>query len=135
MKPLPPLSQADTATLMQALTPTAREMVHVIGLAAVVNLVRDLGGQRIFLHVSEPPDSRITKSIGVEATALLSAFRGGHFFDVPMLTKVRRLLRDNSVRAGFDGGDDVNTLAARFELTARHTRKILGASVTTSPRQ
>ena len=134
MKPLPALSRADQAILEAAMTPSARELVPVIGIAAIVSLVGAFGGQRIFVHIAEPPDSPIAQAIGAEAAARLGAFRGGERFDVPMLTKARRMLRDNAVRSDFDAGASANDLAALHGTTARHIRKLLTARIDAYPR-
>ena len=135
MTALPPLTADDEAIIRQAMPESAREIVGCIGFDAAMLFINAFGGQRVFIKRDPEPDNAIVRVIGIQAATLLGELLGGHHHEIPKMTRVRSLLRDLAVCAGFDGGSSPNSLAVLHGLTCRHIRKILQASPDIYPRQ
>ena len=134
-------SEADQAAIIGAMSPVAREIVDAIGVTATIDLLcrRKIGGKRLFIPPQLMPDSSLIGEVGEAVAQALVACMGYdgliRVLDVPMLSGVERLLRDNALRADFDAGMNENQLVEKYHLSHRHVRKLLKAKASTSPRE
>lgn len=120
---------------------SARALVETIGFEPALRFLKRYGGQRVFIPRTLPqsPDHWLMREFGPELAAALVRYFDGAHVEVPLLSSVERLLRDNAVRADFDdlcaegNPDPVRTLVERYGLTQRYLRKVLKSSASTSP--
>lgn len=134
------IGAADERAILAAMSPVAREIVSAIGLPATLELLwqRGLGGKRLVIPARLTDTSPLVAQVGMDAAQRLVEHMGGpiqRIIDLPMLVPLRRLLRDNAIRADFDAGVSENTLVDRYGMPGRTIRKILAADVATSPRR
>lgn len=131
---------ADDDAILGVMSPVAREIAEAIGIEATIDLLcrRKLGGKRIFIPPRLEPGSALIADVGAEIAGALVVALGygtlGRWLDLPLLSGVERLMRDNAMRADYAGGMKENQLVERYHLSHRHVRRMLKAPGTTSPR-
>lgn len=124
---------SDPAAVVAALPSQARELAETIGLLPTLELLRRLGGLRVFIPAKL--SAKLVVEVGCpDVAAKLVEAIGGSAIEPPSLASVQRLLRDNAIRADFDAGATPNELVARYRLTQRRLRTLLKASAATAPR-
>jgi hypothetical protein len=124
----------DETAICDAMPPLAREMVSLMGFESTMSLCRKLGGLKVSVPRSLSADSRLVQLLGLDMANRLMTKYGGEQIEVPLLASVGRLLRDNAIRADFDGGSTVDELAQRYQLTSRSIYIVLKASPNVQPR-
>ena len=144
--PPPPrlvLAAADRDAIVAAMPPTARELVDVIGFDETIKVLRNFGGKRLFVPAKliEGNSYKLVEELGREIAEKLVDAMGGTRLEPPMIASVARLLRDNAIRSDYDrmcaDGEQcpMDRLVDRYQVTQRHIRKVLKASMSTAPRQ
>lgn len=125
------LAPAQHAAVVALMPTLGHELVELIGFEPTITLLHAHGGKRMFIKAVESPDGRLAQCLGAELTAKMSGHFGRDHLELPTLDRVKKLLRDNALRAAFDAGASVNDLMDRFGLSQRHVRKLLTASAAT----
>lgn len=105
--------------------------MEVLGFEPTIRLLQAHGGKRMFIATVQKPDGRLAQCIGPELTARLVNYFGRNAIEWPTLDRVKKLLRDNALRAAFDADATTDELVNRFGLSQRHVRKLLTASAAT----
>lgn len=129
------VSDTERSAIMAVLPGRARELVDAIGFLPTIRMLLEVGGERVVIPVVVPSsdDSVLVSKLGRETVEKLVSACPGDRFDMPRVTSIERLLRDNAIRADFDGGASMRTLVRRYQMTDRHLRKLLGSRPQTSP--
>lgn len=80
------------------------------------------------LTIDDIPEAwrQVAEAIGVESFLRLAATVGGCSFYVPKLERLTSPVRDERIRAEFDGGNH-RQLAIRYNLSEQRIRDILAA--------
>lgn len=136
------VATADRQAVLAVMPETARELVEAIGFDDALQFLRKHGGKRVFIPGSLPEDGGhwLIADFGHDLAARLVRYFDGAHLEVPMLSSVERLLRDNAIRSDFDAmcrageRDPMKALVERYRMTQRYLRKLLKASPSTSPR-
>lgn len=131
------------AAILAAMPWQARHLADTIGLVDALIFMDRLGGKRMFIPTELPKDQShwLLRDFGIDLAEKLVRYFDGSHLEVPMLSSVERLLRDNMIRADFDEmcasvrrDEAMHALTERYRLTQRYLRKLLKASHTTVPR-
>lgn len=129
------ISDADRDAIIAALPVRARELVVIFGFLPTIRALIEFGGERVVVPVKVPAsdDHPLVARLGRETVEKLVSARPGDRFDMPGVTSIERLLRNNALRADFDAGVSVRELVARYRLSDRHVRMLLGEGASTTP--
>lgn len=108
----------------------AREMVAVMGHAATMALVHEMGGLRLLVPgwPLKRPSSRyqhLEEIVGPQAAQSFAERWGGIEVQVPMAKKALMRLRDRSIIDAYANGAPPPELAKRYGMTERHLWKVL----------
>jgi hypothetical protein len=114
------LEAIDTRALMFM----TRRIVRAIGLEATIKLLRERGGADIWTPMR--PCGLLADLIGVEATAnLIKEFGADRRITLPKVDKILLQLRDTQIAAEIARGDNIRSVARRYDLTTRQVQNIL----------
>jgi Mor family transcriptional regulator len=108
------------------LPPLAAELVEALGLDAALALVREFGGQTVYVPAQPPAGHPLTVCLG-EAAAELGARFGREFLPVPKCQALLLARRNAEIVAACQERP-VNAVAAQFRLTRRQIFNILAAA-------
>lgn len=112
-------------SLTDGLPQSLIEVVHTIGLAATLSLVRHAGGTRVYVPVEHDDGHVISSWIGTASAKLLVDRFGGDLLIVPRCLLAMRNVRDRQIRAQRKQGARVADLALQYRLTDRQVYTIL----------
>jgi hypothetical protein len=112
------------------LPPIAREMVTVMGQAATMALVHEMGGLRLLVPgwPLKRPSSRyqhLEEIVGPEAAQAFATRWGNIEVQVPMAKKALMRLRDRGIVDAYAKGVHPPELARRHGISERHVWKVL----------
>jgi len=141
MPPAFVIATIDQAAIVAVMPATARELVDAIGFDNTLDVLRKFGGKKLFIptQLVEGHTYKLVEALGLEIAEKLVDAMGGTRLEPPMMASVERLLRDNAIRKDYDAmcaaGErfPMDRLVDRYGITQRHIRKLLKASVATSP--
>lgn len=106
-----------------------KDLASVIGLPDALRLMTQLGGLELYMPKSR--NSRVwdtlAEVIGEEAADRMVARYADTRLNIPRGVVAARAARNARLRAAYDGGTPVDTLALEYHLTVRHVREILNA--------
>jgi hypothetical protein len=118
--------------LLHLIPASARELMDVVGLEAMLKLVNALGGTTFPVSKNKTREGQIrfemlAEVIGVEAAEQLTRYCGGSILIIPRFDKVMREVRNRAIRNEFDAmlqaGDSatwsVTKLALKHAVTSR----------------
>lgn len=94
---------------------SAKELLSVISLNAVLTLVQRYGGTRLRIH--KQPSTELIALIGTEEATRLSQTYQQLIINVPNCKKALMILRDNDILAKKRGGMTLAALALEYHLT------------------
>ncbi|MBC3872408.1 Mor transcription activator family protein [Undibacterium flavidum] len=82
----------------------AKDICDVIGILPTIALVKQYGGQSIYVasRSDAPSCIKLAECIGEEAVNLLSRYVAGGYLSIPICTKVLRAKRNDELRTEFD---------------------------------
>ena len=88
---------ANCDALIAAMPESARELVEVIGFLPTLDLMRKLGGKRVYIPRMHASGSAASQGLSIEVIKKLMAVRGGRHFEVPMGSSIERALRNIAI--------------------------------------
>ena len=107
------------------LPPAALQLAQVIGVMATLRLCEEWPGIPIRIPETCPADHAITRAIGSESAAQLSAYYGGETITPPRLHARAIALRDEAIRADRYNGKTGEAISREYGLTIRHVWRIV----------
>lgn len=119
--------------VMQAsdvLPPLAREMVQVMGEAATMALISEVGGLRLTvpgwpLKRASSRYQYLEEIVGPDAARAFAIRWGNIEIQVPMAKKAMQLVRDRALQADYGAGKKPPELARKFGLTEGQVWRVL----------
>lgn len=100
---------------------------RLIGREAMETLVSVAGGLAVYIPKNPPLDGPLAE-LPMPAQEALVAYAGGDVLYIPKCDGAARAKRNAEIRAAYDAGESVQSLARRFRLTERWVYEILGSS-------
>lgn len=118
-----------SASNMDMLPKTARDLVEVIGLDATIDLVKMFGGDEITVPGLVDGESRmwdvLVECIGREAAVkLVARYRENRIY-VPMCQAALRALRNQEIIAAFDAGEPFDAIRRRHKISRSYLFRLL----------
>lgn len=107
-----------------ALADTAR-LQQLIGQEALAALIASCGGLAVHIPKRPPLAGALCDLPEPAQQALTHAF-GGTVLYVPKCDGAQRAARDAAIRAAYDGGQSVQSIARQWRITERWVYEILG---------
>lgn len=112
---------------------TVKEMVEVIGLPAVVALVKSFGGTGFYLTRNGLDYERVVSAIGEELAKKLTEYYQAAYFYLPKCEVALRVLRNRAFNADFlaltksgkSGRAAMIELCRKYKLSDRHGWEIV----------
>lgn len=99
---------------------------RLIGREALATLVSVAGGLEVYIHKRPPLDGPLA-DLPQPAQEALAAYAGGDVLYVPKCDGAARARRNAEIRAAYDAGESVQSLARRHRITERWVYEILGS--------
>lgn len=112
------------------LPPLAREMVQVMGEAATMALINEMGGLRLTvpgwpLKRASSRYQYLEEIVGPEAAQAFATRWGNIEVQVPMAKKAMQLVRDRALQADYSAGKKPRELARKYQLTEGQVWRVL----------
>lgn len=112
------------------LPPLAREMVRVMGEAATMQLMTEMGGLRLTvpgwpLKRASSRFERLQQIVGPAAAQAFAERWGGIEVQVPKAKQAMQLVRDRALQSAYDKGARVPDLARQYQLTEGQVWRVL----------
>lgn len=101
---------------------------RLIGREALETLVSVAGGLEIYIPKRPPLDGPLA-DLPLPAQQALADYAGDSKLYIPKCDGALRAKRDAAIRAAYDAGEKVQSLARRYRLTERWVYEILGRPV------
>lgn len=105
---------------------TFYDLEQLIGHAAALNLVAEMGGVEVYIPRDPKPTSPVTQAVGMDMARILGREMGGERIEVP---KARAQLRAPTLAAVARGEISQRKAALLLGLTERQIRNIIGGRV------
>lgn len=113
-----------------------RDIVRVAGLPAAIAIVNAFRGIEISIPKGEGNNTagnvafnRLADACGRDAALAICKEYGGEVLGIPRCHTLRSEMRNRAIRRAFDGGENINSLAYRFDMTSRAVELILNRAV------
>lgn len=113
----------ETELLPQSLA----ELVDIIGLPAVLKLMKAFGGTDIWIPKRLSHNHELVNAIGPEAAQTLCEYMAGERFKVARGKAIEIEVRNRAIRRERQEGAKLSDLALRFELCDRQVLNILNS--------
>ena len=118
---------ADCDRLVAALPGSMRRLVPYVGLRSVVELMRTLGGRRIFVPRNSASASWLKTVLSAPLFDAIVAVYGGTNLEVPIIVSIERVLRNDAIVVDAAAGMRLDGLVDKYAMSYRHLRKIIRA--------
>ena len=105
--------------------PATWQIEEAIGRAALCSLVESYGGVVVRVHTLPQPESRLAKTLGIDAYRKLQALCAGEEILVPKLSADQRQWRNAEIHQSHAAGATAGELALRYDLHIRTIRGII----------
>lgn len=130
----------DLSDVKNLLPAVAQALVRIVGIAAALKLVEELGGSTFPVPLRRNPAGEIryqelAEVVGEEAASQMCHEIGGQDVYIPMCSAALRELRDRQIRADFDvltvaplnhsAIQTIAILALRYRISDRQVKRIL----------
>lgn len=116
-------SPLDCDRIIAALPKSMQELAGRIGPAGVFELMQKVGGRRVYVSRGR----KLSALIRPELLEALISVRGFGHFNMPLRTKLEKVLRNDALRADAAAGLSRDILIDRYGVTYRHLRRIIKA--------
>lgn len=98
----------------------------LIGREALETLISVAGGLSVRIPKRPPLDGPLAE-LPLPAQEALAAYAGGDELYIPKCDGAARARRNAEIRAAYDAGESVQSLARRYRITERWVYQILGS--------
>jgi hypothetical protein len=104
-----------------------RDFARIAGLESAIACVNAFRGMQITIPKGEDNNTagRVAEVMGKDAALAICKEYGGEVLGIPRCHALRSEMRARAIRSAFDAGEDVNTLARRFDMTYRAIEQII----------
>ncbi len=101
------------------------ELAQLISIDAVLKLVEQFGGVRLYVPKVVRQSGKLAKLLGMPAAEALSARCGGGRIEVPLAPNLGRAIRDEEIRSLDASGYTVAEVARRLRIHQRTVYQVL----------
>jgi Mor family transcriptional regulator len=109
---------------LSLLPPLARELIDALGLEAAIAVVKQWGGQRLYVPECPADDHPITALLGADLARRIGFRFPNAFLNIPKCEAVLRARRNAGIVAAARE-QSINTVAAQHRLTRRQVFRVL----------
>jgi Mor family transcriptional regulator len=102
-----------------------RDIEQAIGTSKVLELIRELGGQKIYVPVALSPSWSLLPVLGIDGAQKLIDICGGNQVEIPKGTNHKRETRNNAIRSDHIFGLSLGEITKKYDLSRRQVQKIL----------
>ncbi|OIR16795.1 Mor transcription activator family protein [mine drainage metagenome] len=101
------------------------EIAEAVGQEAALIICERYGGTRLYVPKKITSDHSLVELVGMEDALKLSSIFGGLLhFDIPQCNDIKRVQRDERIRADRVSGMSIRLIAQKYRLSERRIRNI-----------